>query len=129
AEEQVKRPAACVAADKARERPDAGPRTDQDQRRPAPARTETGVGAQESAHRVTRLQRRELAGAEAAGMFLHDDLDEAVAAPRGERVEPRVGASFGQNADQVARVEPGEPAPEQPLPERGARKREAEDGG
>src|SRR5690606_38959980 len=86
AEEQVNRPAARVAAHEARERPDAGPRADQDQRRPARPRTEAWVAAEEGGYGIARLHRRELSRAEAAGMLLHHDLDEAVAASGGERV-------------------------------------------
>ena len=58
-------------------------------------------------------------------MLLHDDLDEAVAAARGERIKPRNGAPLRQDAYKVAGGEPCEPAPGQPLPEgtRGMAKR------
>ena len=62
-------------------------------------------------------------------MLLHDDLDEPVAASGGERIEPRDGASFRQDADQVAGVEPGEACPDKALPERDAWQGEAQDCG
>src|SRR5690606_20245950 len=91
AEEQVGGPAARVTAHEARQRADARPGADQDERRPAPTRTEARVAAEEGGDRVARLQRRELSRAEAAGMFLDHDLDKAIASPGRERVEPRDG--------------------------------------
>ncbi len=129
-EKQVDGPLPRIAAHESRQRPDARAGADQDQRRPAPTGAETGVAAQEGGHRVARLQRRELARAEAAGMLLHDDLDEPVAACRrpANRAAGRALPS-GRTPIRSPAVEPGEARPGQPLPERGARQGEAQDRG
>ena len=62
-------------------------------------------------------------------MFPDHDLDEAVAAAGGERIEPRHGGALRQDAEQVARREAREAAPRQALPERRARQGEAQDRG
>lgn len=115
---------------KPRQRSDAGPRADQDDRRPPPRRTESGIAADEGPDSLTGLEVEKLSGAEPSRMFRHADFSEPVSRGGGQRIEPRDRGSLGYDAKQITGRETRSGAPDEPTEEWCARqaKRNMADG-